>query len=236
MENDPLRQTAIRRAINDTVSAQKSTKFMWGGEGVLAAAGGAWLAHVAPLGASTLEIVARSVIGGLGGLVAAILIIFGWNLFRAPYRQRNEARILLAARPKPKPLGNRGDLLRVITEARIATIEFVEIVNGLKEWDRSNPNRVNIEAISAIEVAQHRQKNAYEAMEREILVAGSDYEPILKPLYLFMQSSAILSASPTENKGTLLTYKSELEKLITETRNRIDELNPQVSHKESSQT
>ena len=36
--------------------------------------------------------VARSVIGGLGGLVTAILIIFAWNLYRAPYKQRNEAR------------------------------------------------------------------------------------------------------------------------------------------------
>jgi hypothetical protein len=209
---------------------------MWGGEGVLAVAGGAWLVQIAPSGASTLEMVARSVIGGLGGLVTAILIIFGWNLLRAPYRQRNEARILLAVRLKPKPLSNRGDLLRAITEARIATIEFVEVVNDLKEWVKSNPNRVNVEAMDTINNARQRQNKAYEAMEKEILVAGSDYEPILKPLYLFMQSSAILNASPTENKGTLLTYKSKLEKVITETRNKIDELNPQVSHKESPQT
>jgi len=53
--------------------------------------GGTWLAQVAPVGASTLEIVTRSVTGGLGGLIVAVLIIFAWNLFGAPYKQRNEA-------------------------------------------------------------------------------------------------------------------------------------------------
>jgi hypothetical protein len=235
MENKSLTQTAIRRAINDTISAQKSTKFMWGGEGVLAVAGGAWLAHIAPLGASTLEIVARSVIGGLGGLVTAILIIFGWNLLRAPYRQRNEARILLAERPKPKPLTNRDDLLRTIAEARIATIQFVQNVENLKKWTKLHPNLVNVEAMSTIKEAQHRQERAYEAMEKEILVAGSDYEPILKPLYSFMQSSAILNASPTDNQSTVLTYKFRLEEIITQTRNKIIELSKPTSHKESPQ-
>lgn len=65
---------------------------MWGGEGVLAVAGGAWLAKIAPMGASTVEIVLRYVIGGLGGLLTATVIIFLYNLFRAPYKQRNEAR------------------------------------------------------------------------------------------------------------------------------------------------
>lgn len=170
------------------------------------------------------------------GFLIIYALIFLWNLFRTPYRQRNEARTLLAERPKPKPLTNRGDLLRAIAEARIATIQFIESVENLKKWAKLHPNLVNVEVMTTIDKAQQKQNKAYEAMEKEILVAGSDYEPILKPLYLFMQSSAILNASPTENKGTLLTYKSILEKVITETRNKIDELNPQVSHKEGSQT
>jgi hypothetical protein len=169
------------------------------------------------------------------GFLIIYALIFLWNLFRAPYHQRNEVRTLLAERPKPKPLTNRGDLLRTIAEVRIATIQFVESIENLKKWAKLHPNLVNVEVMTTIDKAQHRQKNAYETMEKEILVAGSDYEPILKPLYLFMQSSAILNESPTENKGTLLTYKSKLEKVITETRNKIDELNPQVSHKGDSQ-
>ena len=75
---------------------------MWGGEGMLAVAGGTWLAQVAPMGASTTEIVLRSVIGGLGGLIVAVLVIFGWNLFRAPYKQRNEAREKISKLERPK--------------------------------------------------------------------------------------------------------------------------------------
>lgn len=92
MESKPLTQTATRRAINDTLSAQRSAKFMWGGEGVLAVAGGTWLTQIAPIGASVPDVVLRAVIGGLGGLITAMLTIFAWNLLRAPYRQRNEAR------------------------------------------------------------------------------------------------------------------------------------------------
>ena len=87
----PINQSSWGRAKQDTITAQTTAWFMWGGEGVLAVAGGAWLAQIAPLGASTLEIVLRSVIGGLGGLCVAVIAIFAWNLSRASYRQRNEA-------------------------------------------------------------------------------------------------------------------------------------------------
>lgn len=91
----PRNQSSWGRAYQNTISAQKTARFMWGGEGVLAVAGGTWLAQVAPTGATTVEIVSRSVIGGLGGLLTAIFIIFFWNLFRAPYKQRNDARLAL---------------------------------------------------------------------------------------------------------------------------------------------
>jgi hypothetical protein len=90
-----LSESAIRRAAKDTISAQKTARFMWGGEGVLAVAGGTWLATMAPAGVSTLQIVARSVIGGLGGLFIAMLIIFIWQFIRAPYKQRNEVRNMI---------------------------------------------------------------------------------------------------------------------------------------------
>lgn len=94
----PLNQSATTRAFKDTIISQKTARFMWGGEGVFAVGGGAWLAQIAPSGASTLEMVSRSVLGGLGGLITTIFIIFAWNLFRAPYRQRNGARKLLKDR------------------------------------------------------------------------------------------------------------------------------------------
>ena len=88
-------QSAPRRALEDTFAAQRTTRFMWGGEGVLAVAGGAWLTALAPSSASVAEQIIRAVIGGMGGLLAAIIVILAWNLAIAPYRQRNEARELI---------------------------------------------------------------------------------------------------------------------------------------------
>ena len=169
-----------------------------------------------------------------GGAISFVIVHF--LSFNRVIIERDKAKAELSRQPALMPLSNRDELLRVITEARIATIEFIEVINQLRKWDELNPNRVNVEAMSAIQKIQDRQKNAYEAMEKEILVAGSDYEPILKPLYLFMQSSAILNASPTVQQGAILTYKLKLEEMITQTRNKITELSKPTSHKEGSQT
>ncbi len=96
-----LPQSTLRRAINDTLSAQKTVCFMWVDEGVLAGAGVAWLSTIAPSGATVIEIIVRSVLGGLGGLIIAVLAIFCWNIFQAPYKQRNELRNILKSQQKP---------------------------------------------------------------------------------------------------------------------------------------
>jgi hypothetical protein len=169
-----------------------------------------------------------------GGAIAFVIVNF--LAFNGVRIERDKAKAELFRQPEFVPLSNRDELLRVITEARIATIELIESVNRLKKWQESHPNLRNIEAISTIEEAHHRQKNAYEAMEKEILVAGSAYEPILKPLYLFMQSSAILDASIYVRESTMLTYKLKLEEMITHVRNKITELSKPTSHKEGSQS
>ena len=98
----PLNQSTWRRATKDTITAQRTVRFMWGGEGVLAVAGGTWLTQLAPPYAPTSELVIRAVIGGLGGLVVAVIMIFAFNLFVAPYKQRNEARQLLSEIPSKR--------------------------------------------------------------------------------------------------------------------------------------
>ncbi len=169
-----------------------------------------------------------------GGAISFIIVNF--LAFNGVRIERDKAKAELSRQPELTPLSNRDELLRAITEARIATIEFIETMNGLKKWQELNPNRVNVVAMSTIEKMEHRQKIAYEAMEKEILVAGSDYEPILKPLYVFMQSSAILNASPTGQHSTILTYKVKLDEMITQVRNKITELSKPTSHKEGPQS
>ena len=169
-----------------------------------------------------------------GGAISFVIVNF--LAFNGVRIGRDKAKAELSRQPELTPLSNRDELLRTITEAKIATIEFIEAIDRLKKWEELNPNRVNIEAMSTIEKMQHRQKTAYEAMEKEILVAGSAYEPILRPLYLFMQSSAILNASPTVQQSTILTYKLKLEGIITEVRNKITEPAKPTSYKEGSRS
>lgn len=167
-----------------------------------------------------------------GGAISFIIVNF--LVFNRVRIERDKAKAELSRQSELIPLSNRDELLRVITEARIATIEFIEGISQLKKGEELHPNLVNVEVMSTIEKMQHRQKNAYEALEKEILVAGSAYEPILRPLYLFMQSSAILNASPTVQQSTILTYKLKLERMITEVRNKITELVKPAFYKEGS--
>ena len=92
----PPNQSVWGRAKKDTISAQSTVKFMWIGGAVLAVAGGTWLPLIALESASNFELVARAVLGGLIGLLVALLVFFVWNLFSAPYKQRNESRIELS--------------------------------------------------------------------------------------------------------------------------------------------
>ena len=75
-----------------TKEAQRGLPFAWGGEAVLAVAGGTWLTAVASTNATTAELVGRAVGGGLSGLATVVLAILAFHFIRAPYRQRDKAR------------------------------------------------------------------------------------------------------------------------------------------------
>ncbi|MDP3879955.1 MAG: hypothetical protein Q8Q07_06610 [Dehalococcoidales bacterium] len=158
-----LKETAFQRAKKDTIEAQKTAKFMWGGEGVLAVAGGAWFQSLAPAGAFAWEVVWRSVIGGLIGLSVAILFIYGWNLFRAPYWQRNEARALLLARPQSVPLRNRKDLFAAIHHLDGAARDMVTAHRAYKVHKQPTIFESAVVELQSIE----QKKSAYnEAVEK----------------------------------------------------------------------
>lgn len=179
----PLGQSSWSRAKQDTISAQKTARFMWGGEGVLAVGGGAWLAQIAPLGASTLEIVGRSVIGGLGGLLTAVFLIFVWNLFRAPYKQRNEARILLRAKPKPAPLLNRQELFTAIHHLQDTARETI-----LRHDVMRNRRDIGVEypqELADYNTAYMAYWEAEKLLETQMSVAGQSFK---KPLVAFQNT------------------------------------------------
>lgn len=205
----PPNQSSWRRGWNDTKTAWTSWQFL------------------------VFDVVVAGIVGGYFGWYWGLILVtfsllgvwFGATTL-APYKQRNEARILLMAKPKSVFLPNRDMLLRTIAEARMATIEWMENIEALKQQEEGKGNYIYFNEEIPIKLNKIRERFRYacEALEKEILVAGSDYETILKQLYMFMQASAILNASPVPNQGSLLTYKYKLEELVTATRNKIDEI------------
>lgn len=180
-----ITESAWQRARQDTISAQKKPSFMWGGEGVFAVAGGTWLAQIAPAGASIVEMILRSVIGGLGGLLAAVLVIFAWNLYRAPYKQRNESRNTLRDMQKPKPISNKGDLLRAISAfTESALVEFTH---------KDVMNEHSCKTCPLMEPSDFTQ--AYKALAAEKLVAGEKADKILSHFMTFVLEQMVAQYS-----------------------------------------
>lgn len=225
MEINP-KESSWSKAVKDTESFRQNNRWWFRTVDVLGSGAIAGLTAWMLWDRSTLKSWQVGIIT-FSVFVVGIFFIYGliylWNLFRAPYRQRNEVLALLFTKPKPLFLTNRDMLLRAIAEAEMATIEVADNIENLKLQEKGNVIFQDAETWDKLLRIRGRFKNACEALEKEILVAGKSYEPILKPLYLFMQSSAILNASPVPSDKNLMTFKYNLEQLVTETRNKIDE-------------
>jgi len=143
---------------------------MWVGEGVFAVGGGTWLAQIAPLNTPTVEIVFRSVMGGLAGLLIAVLFIFLCCIFRAPYKQRDEARI-------------RNQTLE---EERIPKFK-VEPHTGKRSWDNENPHLMwaELRVTNTSPVVTLRNVEVQIATQLDILeyIEGGRDAPIKLQLY-----------------------------------------------------
>lgn len=93
-------ESAFHRAWRDTDKFRRSAKSFWMFEvvgaamfGIIGAIGAFWLT---PQSASPFQQNSYPAIGGgigiIVGFITVFALVFVWNLFRAPYRQRNEAR------------------------------------------------------------------------------------------------------------------------------------------------
>ena len=108
-------------------------------------------------------------IGGVVGMIVGLIMVFGGiyllNLFRAPYRQLNEARRLLQAKPKPIPLPNRNELIKAIAKVKTATLKYINLQD-------TRSTRTSVEVSQALK----SYENAIENIESERLVAGKEYD------------------------------------------------------------
>ncbi len=95
MEEKPLTQSSSRRAWEDTKRSFHSIMFFWGVE-VAVVSGFIYLATIlTPEDASRFVSGGYQIAGAIIGAVVGFGIIYLVMLFRAPFKQRNEARIAL---------------------------------------------------------------------------------------------------------------------------------------------
>ncbi len=96
--NDIAKEATWHRALSDSESFRHSGKFFWGFEVLGAAAFAAIVTYFfLPDDPSRFESSIYPLSGVVTGFVAAYSLVYLWNLFRAPYRQRNEAHAALRA-------------------------------------------------------------------------------------------------------------------------------------------
>ncbi len=103
MAEKPLNQSSPRRAWEDTERFRNTPVFFWGleivGASVLGLGGGYIGFLLTPENAIPIQGFMYPAIGSVVGIIIGLLIVFlfiyAWNLYRAPYKQRNEARLTL---------------------------------------------------------------------------------------------------------------------------------------------
>lgn len=211
-----LHQSSWRRAKRDTWSAQTTNPLVWLGQGALSLTGLLILPRVLSDTAITQTVV--SVIGGAGGPIIVFLAVGLWNLFRAPYRQRDEARRQLESKPKPLPLPNRQQLLEAIADTRSAALKY-----GSLKRRRMKANAVPL-TNSEVKTAFDKATSALELLRKQELVAGIDYQPVIARLHAAIWVE-IMNLSIIGKLPDPWTFNSEVDNAISQAVQEIEELN-----------
>lgn len=229
MEQYPLNESLWRRGWNDTKAIWTGWKFY-----VFDAVGAGLIAE-------------RFGFGWYWGSVVAILGMVGaWicATIKAPVKQRDEARALLVAKPKPVALRNRDELIRAIAEVRESTGKLLQAQEQLDDLEARSPNIVNTKAMVARDKACTEYNQAMDKFHAEILVAGEHYENLLHDLSGYISTQVwVKTAKPTFVGGdpqqfrilTALEYFGRIAGKVNEVRRKIDELSGQAPDKEGSQ-
>jgi hypothetical protein len=238
-------ESVWRRAWEDTDHFRHSGLFFWGceviGAALFAVIGGLLL----PDNPSKIESALYPSVGIISGFILVFLGAYIWNLLKAPFRQRNEARTLLTTNPKPINLPNGNELLRAMAEVLQTCGELLMAQEQLDDLDKMSPNLVHVEQMQTRDNKAESYHLAMNKLQAEKMVAGKQFENILSDLITFISTQVwIKSAKPTviggnpgqfQGRGALEIF-GRIAGRAGEVTRKIDELSGQATHTEDYHT
>ena len=151
--------------------------------------------------------------------VCAITIIVGViGLSFIPFYRRYKTRIA--------PPINKVELIRAIAEAKIAIDHYVEFIERLSQSysskDISKETAIRFEGKYKIILTEYEK--ALNSFEKEILIAGTDYEVFVKGLRIFMQMAPLHGTGKWKSKGQDSSYLSIIDSYVKETIKKINDI------------
>ena len=158
------------------------------------------------------------------GAAIAYGCIFLFNLFRAPYKQRNEALALLQKQPMVPPLTNRTALLEAIAELKSSALNFMNYRVGQATPAFFEANRRYIRSIDELEAQKLVAGNAYKSPINDLVIL------VMLPMLMKLQESGI------NNITDKVKMDIKLQQQVDYAIRKIDEISGQVPGKEGSQT
>jgi len=183
-----LNQSASGRAWGDTKHSFHTIKFFLGVEVVSMGAFIFLATLLIPENASRLASAGYPAVGAIIGAIVGFGIIYLVMLAIAPYKQRNEARALLRAKPKPIPLQNRNELRGAIASVENATIQLVNQQHALDIATAQSAYTVNTKFVASRDKAYAVWNEAMNELRRQYLIAGDRYESVCVELTGFIWS------------------------------------------------
>ncbi len=237
-----MEESAWQRACKDTRHAVLSTVRYQVAALIAAAVGGLIVAYVVPATATAQQQGIWGVVGVLGTVVALMLATLLWHWHHAPVRQRDEARALLLAKPKPIPLPNRGELLRAISVVQDTCGELLMAQEQLDQMQTTSPYLANTELTGIRDYAKDEYEQAISRLNAESLVAGQAFEKILSDLIGYVTTQVwvhtakpvFVGGDPQPNRTLLGTF-GKIAGRVHMTIQKIEEISGQVPDTEGSQ-
>ncbi len=193
-----------------------------------------------PENAGRLASAIYPVVGGAMGAVVGFGIIYLICLIKAPYRQRDEARVSLQAKPKTVPLQNRKELIEAVATVENTTLQLVNCQNAID----TNSTIINAESYARRDEAYEKWNQSMNELRRQYLVAGDEYEKIAIDFTGFVGLQIMSKMGqlkyPEDTKPVVLQdtlkFAGVLASRVKETIRKINELSGQAPYKEGSQT